>query len=495
MTNPTVTCMVDWDGDHVLNHDLSSRVLSWNARGGADGGSDIVGASTASIVLDNRDGYFSPHDPTSAIYGLVPYGKEISLTSTFSAVTKPVFRGKVTDFSIDAQVQLDCADDSQDLREKPIRLLMQEGQRVDQIIAAALDAGSWSATRRNLDVSRRILPYFWSWGAGLWDVVQLAARQDLGGVAYMDRSGDVRFESAQHRIGKTSARTLNDSVQVRPSYRSTDLWNRAEFRVGRVQAATAASSVFSLSGAAPVVPALGSLELFGAFAAGARNVSTPAVGTDIKGNSQADGSGTNKSAQLGLTAFTAYGGGWRAVVANADSSPTYLVAPGGTSGVILTGYAVRPSSDDRTIAVDAVAPVVQYRTKRDQFDFTNDEAAVRAYGKHILAVSNQLSPRVAVQVPARDSAETADILTLGYSDLVTVDNSVGLYQSRLVGKFFIEGWRISQAAQEPIRAEWTLRSRAQGMGAVFRVSPAKVNGIVYSAITAPAAVPVDRIGW
>lgn len=486
--------MVDWNGDGTLTDDLSSRVVAWQASGGSDSGSDLVGASKMSVLLDNRDGYFSPHNPTGALYGLIPYGKEISLTSTFLTVTRPIFRGRITDFSIDALVTLSCGDDSEYLREETVRLTMQENKTVDQLIGAVLDAVGWSAGRRNLDVSRRVVPYFWAWDQNAWDTIRTAAKQELGGAVYMDRNGDVRFEASTYRPGLSSSRTLSDSPKVRTSYKSTDLWNRAEFTVGRVQAATAASALFTMSGASPIVPSTGSLDVFGAFSVGARGVVTPVIGVDILGNSQADGSGTDKSSQLSLTSFTPYGGGFKAVIANSDSSPTYLKGSGSATGVTITGYAVRSSSDDRLIAMDAVAPVIQHHTKKDSFDYTNDEIAVRGFASYILSVSNSLSPRVSVILPGRDDSDTVDVLSRGYSDLITIDNTTGLYQSKLSGLFHIEGWQMSQEDKEPVLAQWILRSKSLGLGAIFRVSPAK-GGAVYSAITTTGGVSVDRIGW
>lgn len=485
--------MVDWDGDQVLNTDLSARVLGWNVQAGGDGSSDLIAAARATISLNNLDGYFSPNNPSSALYGLIPYGKSISLTGTFLGTTYPIFRGSITDFSLGPVISLDCTADVESLREETVRLPLQEGMRVDQVIGAILDAASWPAGRRNLDVSRRVIPFFWAYDVKAWDAVLVAAKQELGGAVYLDRAGDVRFEASTYRLSKSSSRTLSDSVSINPSYRSSDLWNKTEFRVGRLRAETVLSNVFTLSGAAPVIPALGSFELFGAFSSGAKGVVTPVMGVGILGNSAADGSGTDKSAQLSLNSFTPYGAGFKAVIANSDSSPTYLA--GAPSGVTIQGYAIKPSTDDRLIVTNATNPAVLHHTLNKSYDFTNDEVAVKGFSQYTLSVSNTLAPRVSVVLPGRTDADTIDVLARNFSDLVTIDNTTGLYQSRINQAFFIEGWRMFQNDKDAIGVEWNLRSRALGLGAVFRVSPVKINAIVYSAITAAGAVPVDRIGW
>lgn len=498
----TVELLVDWDNNDsfaspTANEDVSARVVSWTASSGNDGGSDLVAASRATFVLQNKDQFFSPANSLSPLYGVIPYGKPVRFKVTHSAVSYAVFRGKIREYALDNSspvVTLTCGDETEEISGINLRTSLLENKRVDEVIAAYLDAAGWSASRRDLDVARYTIPFAWAWNEGAWSAILKAAKQELGGRVYIDRTGNVRFEAATYRTGRTAFRTLNDAVEVTPTYRIEDLLSRAEYQFGRWSKAAANTFIFNLTGGTPpAIPAFSSLDIWGTFSGGAgASVVTPVVGVDIKGNSAADGTGTDKSSQLTLSDFTVYAGGFKATITNADSAPVYIK---GTPAFQVAALLVSNSNDDRLVTVDAVAPVVQNRVKSDSFVWTNNSDLVKALAKYDLAVSNQLSPRVTVTLPSRNDTDTIDVLSRGISDLLQLDNTSGLYQSKISGPFFIEGWQLSQREYGPITAVWNLLSRAKGRGATFRVSPAKASATVYSPILAPGASPSERIGW
>lgn len=498
----TVQLLADWNNDDsfaapTANEDISARVVSWSASAGNDGGSDKVAASRATFMLQNKDQFFSPANVSSPLYGIIPYGKPVRFKVTYSAVSYAIFRGKIRDYQIDNSspfAVLTCGDETEELSGVTLRTSLLENKRVDEVITAYLDAAGWPAARRNLDVAKYIIPFAWAWDESAWIAIQTAAKQELGGRVYIDRTGNVRFESATYRANQSSFRTLSDAVEVSPSYRIEDLLSRAEYQFGRWSKAATPTVIFNLSGGTPPsIPAFSSLEIWGSFTGGAgASVTAPVVGVDIKGNSAIDGSGTDKSAQLSLSSFTAYGGGFKATIANADSATVYVI---GSPSMSISGLLVSNSNDDRIIAVDATSPVVSNRLITDAFVWTNNVSSVKALAKYDLAVSNALSPRVTVTLPSRNATDTIDVLNRGISDLLQLDNTSGLYQSKISGPFFIEGWQLSQRGYGPIEATWNLLSRPKGRGAIFRVSPAKASGVVYAPISSPGSVPSDRIGW
>jgi hypothetical protein len=109
--------------------------------------------------------------------------------------------------------------------------------------------------------------------------------------------------------------------------------------------AAATTVLYALSGVVPVVPAMGTLTLWGSYndplnaqrLVGGTNMLTalvayPSANYDYAGNTAADGSGSDVTGSLSVAA-TAFATTVKFVITNASASPIYLIAPGAGAGM------------------------------------------------------------------------------------------------------------------------------------------------------------------
>ena len=128
------------------------------------------------------------------------------------------------------------------------------------------------------------------------------------------------------------------------------------------------------------------------------------AGTDFTANSQPDGSGTDKTAQVSVAAFTSYGGGFSATFLNVDTAPVYLTL------FQVRGQAVRRSNDERRIEVSALAPLVSGQVLRDEFAFNDEAETIAAFANWRAETLSIDQPRPTVALLASSDAEIAVIL-------------------------------------------------------------------------------------
>ncbi|HMM41885.1 MAG TPA: hypothetical protein PKA95_08285, partial [Thermomicrobiales bacterium] len=442
MSEPIWAALVDWDADGDWGdayEDVSADLVAVGFSGGRSAAADDFAAGRCSLTLENPSGRYSRYNASSPLYGLLLPGRELVLSATHNGTAYPGFRGELVDVreqrTVDGvpAVQMTFLDGFERLRRGSVSLPLQDGKRVDEVLRAICDAAGWPVARRAFDVALTTLERYWCHRKAPLQALQEAAKQELGGQLYCDRSGVLRFENRDNRTLQPLYATVSDAAGLELSFRRDDLVSDVSFSRAGLDVASGLSVLYSLSPTGrPLAPGSDSPlnRLSGEYQVGGTNVLAPVAGVDYLANSQPDGSGADKTSQLVLLSFTSYGGGFSAGFENLDTAPIYLTL------LQVRGQAVRRSNDERRIDVAAPAPLVEGQVLRQDFDFNDDAETIRAFARWRAATLSVDQPRPTVDLLGSTDAEIATILGTEVSKRVRLVDTAGLYPSQIDGLFY-----------------------------------------------------------
>lgn len=221
-----------WDtstwGPDVVFTDVSAYVRRLNSGRAFSRGVQSWQAGSASVVLDNRDGRFSPANlagpyVTAGVTQVRPL-RPIRITAAYNGVSYPLYRGYVLDWleswtvdatgKGDATITLPCADEFARLAAvdgmavTPVGAGELSGARIHRILDAAGHAGS-----RNIDLGEVTMQ------ATDLSATTLAELEDVvtaeGGALWVEADGTITFDG-QHALiensrSVTSQATFGDS--------------------------------------------------------------------------------------------------------------------------------------------------------------------------------------------------------------------------------------------------------------------------------------------
>lgn len=508
MTLPvTLAVKVDWNNDGDFgdsNEDISAYVQRLSVRRGRASVNDEFGAGSCTFYLDNQTGLFSPFNSGGALYGSLLPGRAVNIEATHDSITYPVFYGYLSDFRQErspqgAPLMTFSAFDAFDvLRLGRIRLALQESKRVDELLDAVLDEAGWSAALRDLDTANVTVDRFWVQWQSPFDALRQAAKQELGGQLFMGRDGRVTFRERFARSSTSLYTTLTGPQALALEIRRDQLYDEVHHTRAGLDVDTATTVLYTHTPAGRILmPGTTSPlnTIHGDYLVAGKNVFTPVSTTDYLANSAADGSGTDKTAQVAVDDFTSYGGGYSITFGNLDSSPVYLYLNSGAAFQV-RGQAVRLAADERLIKVQSTSPIVTGQVLTDAFDFNDDADSIEGYARYRAAVFSSLQPRPTVRLTPRNDSEMATVLGGEIGARVQVQNLTGQYPTQMDETFFIESIGISFAPGGFVDASWGLFQKDLAGGSFFRISGPAGGGQDYSTI-APAAATAgyDRIAW
>jgi len=489
----SLSMYVDWndDGDYLdANEDVSADLFSVGTRRGRASLNDDYKAGEINFKLRNLSGTYAPFNSGSALSGLIYPGRPLKFVCTVNGTDYDVFTGTLGDIGQPSRVgdlpavQFGGYDAFESMgRKKNVRIDLQENKRVDELITAVLDTYGWSASARDLDVATQTIDQFWIHRDTAMNALRQATKQELGSLLFMDRSGNVVFRNKHWRGGRTSAFTTTGGQMFNLGLRREDFVDSVSYSRAGLDVDTATTVLFTLSPtgrrmAPGTASALNTLN--GAYAVAGKSVVTPVATTDYVFNSAADGTGTDKTAQVTVDTFTSFGGGFQIIFNNLDSSDVYLTS------FQVRGQAVRRSNDERRIEVSVPSPVATGESISDTFDFNDDADQIESYARFTGAVANTLQPRPVMVVTPPDNATLEAYLQLELGDVIHVTNSnvdEGLYVD---SDFSVEGISWSFDVGSLPRVQLQLLNRDYVRGKLFRISGASL----YSTISG-----TDRIGW
>jgi hypothetical protein len=177
--------------------DITAYVRGGDTGRGAQRELQRVEAGTATIVLDNRDGRFTPFNAASPYFPDVLPMRRIRILATWNSITYPVFSGFVEGWPVhfpddtDTETTITVADGF-----KVLSLALISGSFVQQgsgaRVAAILDAVSWPAVERDIDTGVATVPAVTLDNASALEHIQQIAHAE-GGRFFIGRDGIAVF--------------------------------------------------------------------------------------------------------------------------------------------------------------------------------------------------------------------------------------------------------------------------------------------------------------
>lgn len=352
---------VDFDRDGSYETDLTAYVSEfaggWTiSRGmGPDG---VYQGARLQVGLNNNDARFTPDNPNGAHYGSYHLAAiPIRLTANHNTVDYTLMTGYIDAWSVEPgpwggmAAKLTAFDLSRFLQDgQPLYLTAQQ-RTTDEAIEDIATAYGLAAGDLDLEPGAQTLPLHFVFGQRPLEAMHAVMRSEMAGQLWIGDLGKIRFEARNTRLGVTPTATWGDGTNVIPS-RVRVVWDRYDYvtRVDVQQTVlrTGADEI-------EVLRSLGSFDTGDAvgIAAGATyravipaesavdSIVTPVADRDYRGNSAADGSGTDQTSDLTVTATLNGAGEITFTVENAGAGTVYFE-------YVIRGVAVEYS--DRAIA-------------------------------------------------------------------------------------------------------------------------------------------------
>lgn len=498
----TLKMYIDWndDGDfEESNEDVSSSVQVASTRRGRSAVQDSVAPGEMSFSLINTDGTYSPFNSGSLLYGSMYPGRRVKLEVHTANGVFPIFFGDLGDFGQAAQIgEIPVSEaTAYDAMERfgfgdgRTKIQALKDVRADEIIWEVL-ANNGFTEIMDLDTAYNFLVAHWAWNMRDRDIIERATREDLGATSYIGNDGRFCFRNKTWRAEKTSRLTISGARATAVGLRREDFLTQVVLSRSGLIEDLEQTVVFSLSPTGQRMEPGSSSALntiVGEYYGAAFSVVTPVANTDWTFNTEPDGSGVDKTAQVTVHEFIDYGGGFQITFSNNDASDVYLTL------LDIRGIAMEQSNDDRDVTSDVVSPVVTDNRYTEQYECNDDVVAIQAYGNYIAGVSNILQPRPTVEVVPKTTSALEDFLRLEYGDRVTLDVSDPDQALYINADFHVESieWNFAVGSLPTVRLGLLHRDFVRG--SVFRISSPTDVTKQYSRIAAAGATSGDRIGW
>ena len=341
----TFTVEADFDRDGSYETDLTDYVTALRS------GTMLINRAFTSelkpselqIRLDNISGIFSPLNSSGSLYGQLGAHVPIRVTADHNSVSYTLWSGYtqrwVNDFGGPGQaVTVQCRDIAEYLFEnEPVNVLADTSRDTDGALIAIMDALSLASGDRNFDDGVQALPMHFVVGQEAGPAMLDVVDSEMGGRLFVQADGELRFEARSTRLGHTADATWGDGTNIQcenpqliidPQDLVTGIRARATvFRSGQADTPIFefSQNMFTKPSATSMALAAGEVyqRTFQANSAYLA-LTTPDDVYDYTANSAIDGTGTDKTAQLGVTVTDLGGGRFTLKLVNNDASMIYV---------------------------------------------------------------------------------------------------------------------------------------------------------------------------
>ncbi len=498
----------DWNDNGSFadaNEDVSGEIYAVSWSRGRSNVNDDFGMGTATVILVNTSGIYSPFDTGSAIYPNMVPGIPAKIEFTHNSITYGVFYGRLA--SVEQLRSPDGAPLVVMELEDEFGRMGRSRYRSSQVLATAFgdgptnalalaltDAGiledyGYNAADMTMEVSLASfgLIGFWAHETTHLAAAKLAAHQELGGAFFMAADGKPTFYNRNHNSEASIHATFTGVQALDLSMRQSDYYDTVAFKRAGFDIDADTGDLFTLfpTGRAFAEGSTDPQNTFGGgYVGGGNTVTQPVADTDWTFNALKDGSGEDVTNKHTLSTWTNYGAGFEATFNNASGAISY------NQSFRVRGLAVRATSDNREVVeVDAAAPVAN-QALRDEFAFNDDEASIRGYALFKLYAGTAFYPRrLKTRHIPRTDAEAVTILGFELLKKLTITNTTGLYPSQINEDFFIQSIRGRAILGGLVEVDCVLWHKIASLGNFFRISGA-TN---YSTIAGDADTAGDRV--
>lgn len=226
--------------------DISSYVRRLSINRGRGHDLDRIGASTATLQLDNTTGRFDPTYVTGAYYPNVVPMVPIRVVATYATVNYPLFYGFVTEWPLQWTLDEDALVNAAATDGIMLLNLTNSGtanvqENTGTRIGNLLDDTSWPAAWRSIATGDVTAAAYTPDCGVVWSLIQQVMDTE-GGLCHIAGDGAFTFQNRDYRSGATTTATFGDSgseiryEDVQFGYDDFQIYNRVE--VSRVDGAT-----------------------------------------------------------------------------------------------------------------------------------------------------------------------------------------------------------------------------------------------------------------
>jgi len=343
----TWALLADFDRDGTFSQDLTAYVTKPGngiaiSRGmGPDG---LIEVSKLSVTLNNGDGRFTANNSSSPYYGQMDPGVPVRVTAAHNANDYTLWTGYAQSWEREwrtgdvPMVTVDCWDLAHYLIEAPsVNVAVATDRDTDGALVAIMDALGLSAADRDFEDGLQALPVHYVAGQEAMEAMMAVVRSEMGGHLWTNASGQLRFESRATRLGIGSVDdTWGDGTSIFPvgiSDLTDDMDYVTTVRVkSTVYAVGDTTEIWRMESRGDHQSTANSIAL-GANDAYEREftpslavnaITTPVSSTDYAANSAANGSGTDRTANLTVTVTALGGGRFRLRLTNSFAGTIYV---------------------------------------------------------------------------------------------------------------------------------------------------------------------------
>ncbi len=453
MAQPTYALLVDWEGDGLFGHeeaDVWRNAISIRTEVGRDYSSQVYGRSTAgqlTVLLDDPTGLYSRFNPNSSLYGLVIPNRRVRFTMQLEGDTEAtaIWGGYLDTIRPSPQrVNRQIVE----LRALGIISLLvarqvDVGAQVDVTIVEAINLILQAAGFLLSDLAP-VVPFPTTSAISVWWSPEQSALQALRYIEHTEAGfirelpdGDLRFENRYHRaqggrrqrdVGFADTETVElatagylpyDDISMEDPVKDVANYVRIPIHDYTIGTDT---EVLWTSDETPIrirrqvdQPDLYSVTAAPSTSGVAIAWEEPESGTDYVGNSAEDGTGTDTTDDLTVTAVLH------------STSVDFTINNTGTGGTYLTtlqarGRVITDEGESEIIARDD-ASVQTYGERAYLFpaNFISEPQDAEDYADVLLRQLREPYPKIRIFVRANYSDEMLQqIMTLQVSDRVVV---------------------------------------------------------------------------
>lgn len=460
----TYTIEADTDGDGVFETDLTPYVNSRTPGFALSRGLNAQGvyqSGQLTLSLDNLTGLFTPENSGSALYGRFESGVAIRIKATHAATPYTLGIVYMQDASLEWQepvggiANYTCEDLAAYLgRYGAIDVVSSTARDSDGAITAILDAMGIAAGLRSLDAGVQAFPFHFVASADAMGAIMDCVASEMGGRAWINKSGQIRFESRAARLGLTVDHTWGDGTNIVPEsirYESNEsrIVGKVEVQATIFQQDQLQQEILRFQRGSHNSPAdslfLANGTIYEAdffYDSAVLALAAPVAAQDYLANSNQDGSGADRTSNLSVTVTDKGGRGTVKLVAAADLYVTAFRL----QATVMTFLNDRPSfiAAKSTLLgpTDGVVTV--------SVPWADDTGLVaRDYSMHLLRINRYPTPRVQLVFALdRHNDAAASLLAVEIGDLVRYkDTGLGTIGGAMVDDwYYLEELQYAAAA-------------------------------------------------
>ncbi len=427
----------NWNDDGTTFVNEKDYALTFRISRGRDDELGAVKMGTATIVLDNFTGRFTPEYTAGPLYGNLENLRRMRVRATWSAVTYDLFYGYITRIQPDVKaktVTIEAADLFITLANHELNLAGVANQRVDQRVADILGDVGVAAGDQVLSTCHTTLPFAHWRNVDALSAIQEAVDHELGGMFFMRGDGKAILHDRHFRALSSSAATFTTPGDIDYDRRQDNVYHRVVLQAGSFENGVAGSQIWSYS-PLPLALAPGEvLKLNPNYNTPASNVTTPVSGTDWIANRASDGSGLDETALVASSGFQDFSGGATWTLTNNAAVTVYLTK------LQIRGTPKGIAADLREISRTASGGVGVYKTKtfKRSYPLITDKILLGDFADYIVTHYNAPQPMLSVILRPDTDATLTQMLARDLDQRVTVVDTAQPYRTNVNGDWFIE---------------------------------------------------------